>query len=430
MFTGFNITNILGSRIIDNDTPFIIIYCDDMSKFLDKLKFVNPYTIYRTNITRLTDYIKQRKIEFDISIFSPIGDICSDRKITKILLANKHIVPCSSAYKYIGKLGTSVLWIAEMKRKTIQSRSIGIILTNNMTPPSFETPVVPKSYLINMDFGQSLLKGNDFNILNVRSDGLWILIRDKFNTIQKWDTRDFKYISRKGNYLSVADDDSENIKLLPENSRNQKITITDDNQLMINNKCLEVTGSGKVVLKKCNSSNSQKWVSNGNNFISIANNVENKCIGYDENGDIILQQCENVSWTKQNDDSNNVTDNNWASIKGKTLVLKNRDNPWFTNEKIVKNIEYFQPPMPKPIGSYDDYTPSVVKCGPKENRISYDDINIHCKEPFQQKKKKKKKNTSSNFIILLLVIILLIVIIIKVYNKKGGRKNFRKVHFF
>jgi hypothetical protein len=420
MFTGFNITNILGSRIIDNATPFIIIYCDDMSKFLDKIKFVNPYTIYRTNIPRLTDYIKQRKIEFDISIFSPVGDICSDRKITKILLANKNIVPCSSVYKYIGKLGTSVLWIAEMKRKTIQSRSIGTILTNTMTPPSFETPVVPRSYLINMDFGQSLLKGNDLNILNVRSDGLWILIRDKFNTIPKWDTHDFKYISRKGNYLSVADDDSENIKLLPENSRNQKITTTDDNQLMINNKCLEVTSSGKVVLKKCNSSNSQKWISNGNNFVSIANNVENKCIGYDENGDIILQQCENVSWTKKNDDNNN-----WTNIKGKTLVLKNRNNPWFTNEKIVKNVEYFQPPIPKPICSYDDFTPAV-KCSPKE-KISYDDINIDCKEQFQQKKKnkKKKKNTSSNFIILLLVIILLIVIIIK-----GGRKHFKKVQFF
>ena len=328
MFTGLNITNILGHRDIDNDTPFIIISCDDMNKFLDKLEVINSHTIYRLNLIKLREYMGDKVIDFDINNFLSVGDLCSERKITQILLANKNIVPCSSAYTNIGKLGKMTMWIAKMKRKTSESRSMGIILTEGSIP-SYETPVVPKSYLVNMDFGQSLLKGNDFNVLNVWSDGLLILIRDKFNTSPKWknygdykDYKDYKDTSRQGNYSSVRSE------------------------------------------RKKNSNDTDKMKEN----------------------------------------NNKTNESTWANVKGKTLVLKNRDNPWFTNKTIVKNIENINLHT-KP----RDNTSNITK----EGFSNYGRLG-----KLSTPLKNKKQNTTNHFVVVLLVIILLIVLIIKISRKR------------
>lgn len=436
MFTGFSMTDILGSRNIDNDTPFIIVSSDNLHKLLDKVKFVNPYTIYRANMLKLGRYVRSKTYTIDLANFVPVGDMCSNRKITKILLANKHVVPTSPSYTRVGRLGGMSMWIAEMKRKNVESRSLGIVLTNGNSSPTFRTPVIPKSYLVRMDFGRSLLKGNDFNVLNVRSDGLWILIRNKFINPDspdspKWGSYgNFKYIDKKGNYLSVSTE-NDDVGLLPENSRKQKIRLTSNNQLAMNDKCLEVTSSGKIKLRKCSNNRSQKWIPNGSNFISASGGNFNKCLGYDHNGNIKLQECNKTEWTKQDYDEDDVSDIQWRTVRGKTLVLKNRDDPWFMNEKIVKSREYIKSHLPKALNEYDSYAKSAVNCGPKEERISYDDVNIHCKSKegfhnndknymgrdgthyMRKKRKRGIKGMTDSFILLLLIIVLLILVIIK-----------------
>jgi hypothetical protein len=379
MFEGFNITDILGTHNINNDTSFIILTNDNLYKFLDKIKVIQPYNIYRVNLNKLTSKIyKSTKNNFDINNFTSVGDLCStdSRFIKQILLANKHIVPFSKKYTKIGKIGESTMWISEMKRKSMESRSLGVIVTNNSSPPDFATPVLPKSYLIKMDFGKTLLKGNDFNILNIQSDGLWIIIREKFTNNNLLILMNNKYNIMNNNYSPISDDKylESNNKYLESNNK-KKMTLTNDNELMINNKCLEVTKSNKIILTKCNKSSTQKWSQYGDNFIYNINGINPKCIVYDDFGNIKLKNYK-------------ITDTYWSTISGKTLILKNRDKPWFINKKeqfINKNL--------------------------LKEKINFPNKKIPIKT------KENKSNTSNSFIIILLIIIILILVIVKI-NKK------------
>ena len=383
MFEGFNITDILGTHNINNDTSFIILTNDNLYKFLDKIKVINSYNIYRVNINKLTSQIyKSTKNNFDINNFTSVGDLCStdSRLIKQILLANKHIVPFSKKYKKIGKIGETTMWISEMKRKSVESRSLGVIITNNSSPPDFATPVLPKSYLIKMDFGRTLLKGNDFNVLNIELDGLWIIIREKFTNNNLLILMNNKYNIMNNinntNYSSISDD-----KYLKSNTK-KKMIITNDNELMVNNKCLEVTKSNKIILTKCNKSPTQKWSQYGDNFIYNINGINPKCIVYDNFGNIKLKNYK-------------ITDTYWSTINGETLILKNRDTPWFINKKdpfINKNLLKEKINFPNKKNS--------IKT--KENTST---------------NTSNTSNTSNSFIIILLIIIILILLIVKI-NKK------------
>jgi hypothetical protein len=332
MLTELEITDILGSNNINNNTPFLIVSYKHIQKFLVKIWSHNNYNIFSINYKKLVKYIKKIDNRYiDIDNFIPVGNLCSNIPITSIILANKYTVSTSQKYKKVGRINNLVLWTAHMKRKDTKLRSIGVVVTNGKNPPNFKTPVLPRSYLIKMEFPPNDVVGNEFNILNYKKDGLWIISRSKFSKLTdsfKLLSLDNKYLSSYNNTLQVRDSDS----------TNQNISYNAQGELVMDDMCIEA--GDNVKLSKCNKKNNQKWIPYNGNLLSSLNGKFSSCLGV-KNNKLITKKCNLLSdsdWDFQNTDFPDVRNYNWAKTKIKpdtNITLVNRDDPWFINKDIV-----------------------------------------------------------------------------------------------
>jgi hypothetical protein len=329
MLTRLTVTNILGARDIDNDTPFITVSSEDLHKYLKVIKYCNPHTIYRIKYKELARYIQKSEYSVDMRNFMPVGDICSADNITSLLLANKHMVATTTNYRNIGKMNGMYMWVGYIKRQGRESRSIGVITTETNNPPRYPVPVLPRMYLIKMDFGTGFIRGNDFDILSVKSDGLWIVTRNRFKEGSLYQN---SLTSQDRSGRQVVDNSSYAKDFT-------KLVYNENGQLLINDKCLTVDKHGKIKMRTCSKSKSQKWIRSGNNYVSMYNGRFNKCIGQNSSGSLVLKEyILNTNWNDTNRyDSDKIED--WKSVKGKALVLKDRANPWFLDKNVLNNSD-------------------------------------------------------------------------------------------
>lgn len=398
MLTRLNVTNILGGRDIDNDTPFIIVSSDNIEKFLSPIKFCNPHTIYRIKYREFVKYVQRKGVHsIDMRNFMPIGDLCSDKRINSLLLANRHIVPTTNNYRNIGKMNGLYMWVGFIRRQGAESRSIGVVTTKTKYSPKYFIPVLPRMYLIKMDFGSGFIRGNDFDILSVKSDGLWIMTRNRF---------------RAGSLyygdLNPSSSSRESKKKIGKNYDKDftKLMYNEHGQLLLNDKCITVDKYGKLKLRSCGENKSQQWLRSGNDYVSMYNNQFNKCIGTSSSGGLILKNYHpKTDWDGFDRQSEGVVED-WESVKGKTMVLRDRNNPWFLDKKILQNTEK----MGKTSMSAIEMLSHPIK-GKRHRKRSKDKYNISTI-------KDSKRKHIEMYVLIVLIIILLILIIIKLKNHK------------
>ena len=417
MFTGLEITDILGSRNIDNNTPFVIISYNNIHKYLNKLGSINQYNIYRINYEPLLSYVASEKntSEFNINNFIPVGDLCSKSAITNLILANKYVIPTTKRYKQVGTIDGMTLWTGFLKRKDKESRSIGIIVTKDKNPPEYRVPVLPRSYLVKMDFTESTVAGNEFDILSLKTDGLWMIVRNKFGK----SINNFKLLGLNGKYLSS---NNNKLQLRDKNSSNQSVSYNTQGELVMGGMCLTTNDNKSVTLDKCDRNKKQKWVPYNGNFISMLDNKFNSCLSVDNKDNVITKNCKlssEAEWDIQNGDVKDVRNITWPTVKGKTVVLTTKNNPWFLNKDIVGEKVYIKnngptsnDPYYKGYAKYKTHCKAPVEGDKTQGHgYSYADSLDNCVEGFSE--------TNDNFVLLILIIVLFILLIVKFnYTRK------------
>lgn len=416
MFAGFNVTDITGSTNINNDSPFIIVKSNNMHDHLVKITSDNGYSVYRLNYQSLSKLVNKYSAFIDMDNYMSIGDLCSSGEITDVILANKNTIASMNKYKKVGTIGNHTAWVGKATKNGNELRSIGVVLTEKDSPPKFNIPILPINYLVKMHFGGSKIRGNEFNILSYFTDGLWTIVVSKFMDHESY----FKYSNTNGKYLSSI---NSTLSMKDSKDNMQNIRYTSDGQLMIDNKCITVN-NGKLILSvRSNTDLNQKWVKKADKFMSLSDSNFNKCLGIDKNNNVVLKNCpKSVEWDFQNVDYIDVRNPKWKSVKGKSLVLVDRNDPWFLNKDIVDVIEHPGNGKISPIGYdlvKDDQTPSRIGGTPKKNRSSFSD------GYFDGDQKDKiietfddESDSSDNFLLILLSIVLLIVIIIRIRRKR------------
>jgi len=339
----------LNKSSINNNTTFIIFNYNKLVEICDIIGEIDNFKVYRLNVNRYNNIIKNYNIKINLNNFIPVGDYCiqNNEKFDKIILANKNFITTSNKYKYIGRINSYYFWKAVIKRKNLVSRSFGVVTTKSKIPPIYNIPIIPNSYLVNMNIlDNNIISGNEFNVLNHKDDGVFIFIKNKLlnfdeNNIIKNNNTSFKYKNKN---------------------------------LIINDLC--ATYGDTVTLKKCENLVTQRWNKINDKFISILDKKKNKCVSF-ENNKIKIINC-----------SNNNS-NKWIPIKGKNLILKTFNNPWYNDKNIVKN----------------------KKLKHKNENFS-SNINMIKEDEYIN------NNTNNNVMLFGLLVLLIIIVIIKWRNKK------------
>lgn len=421
MFSELIITDILGSEIINNNTPLIIISASSVSleQYLNLVTTIDSSKIYKLNhellvknISTLSDKLPS---SFNITNFIPVGDICSSTRIKSIVLANKYILPTTNKFRKVGNLAGLTFWVGYLKRKDKESRTLGVCTTTNNNPPDHRVPVLPRSYLIKMDFPTGKVAGNELNILNIKSDGLWMILRHKFTR----GNNNFKLIGLNGKYLSS---DNNKLQLKEGNTTNQNVSYNVQGELVMGNMCITTNDNKEVYLEKCSKKSGQKWSPYNGNYISMMDNKFNTCLSVGNRNNIVASECDprkESEWTQQDIDGADIANYTWPTAKGKTVVLVEKDDPWFLNKDIVGNVTH----VPHKFSVSAPYDTSQAHTSEsKYNKTPTDFIRGYS---YAEQAKNIEgfgdtENNNDTFSIILLIIIILILFIVKIgyFQKK------------
>ena len=413
MFSELTITDILGSEIIDNNTPLIIVSASPASlvQYLTLVTTIDSNKIYKLNekslITDLSKVSDKIPLGINIANFVSVGDICSSTRIKHIILANKYILPTTNKFRKVGSFSELTFWVGYLKRKDNESRTVGVCSTTDGNPPNYRIPVLPKSYLIKMDFPSGNVAGNEFNILNAKPDGLWMILRHKFSK----NNNNFKLMGLDGKYLSSH---NKNLRMRDGTTSNQNVSYNVQGELVMGDMCITTNDNKQVSLEKCNKKSGQKWFPYNGNYISMLDNKFNTCLSVGATDSIVTKECEpreESEWTQQDTDGVNNTNYTWPMINGKTVVLVENDNPWFLNKDIVGQVTHIPSNLPDD-GPCDAEQYGIFKS--KYNKTPDDFIRGYSyAEQDKNIEGFDAEENNDSFCVLLLVLIIAILLIIK-----------------
>lgn len=301
------ITDIFGSKQISNDTPILIIRNLPLSYLTphdeDTTEYARSEGIYNINIDKLHNSL-EKKVQY-INIFIPIGQVKINEKygdtIFDTLLANTKLIMTTTNYIKLCKNE----WIGIINKKDGSSlKSLSTIHSQNK--PEYQIPVFPKSAIKIVDYMNKPYYDLYINAKCMKN-GYRILNQYYFSGVQH------KMIDTSGEIRSMY---------IPESSgeTNRKVYYTTQGSVNSDTNC----------------------VSNDND-ISI-----NECNGTVNNDVIFGLKNKKSDWFN----------------KKKTLVLKQRDEPWFLDANIVGDVLHTTDPHKvtgavKVIGTIDDNTDEI-----------------------------------------------------------------------
>jgi hypothetical protein len=331
------INDILGSNKITINTPIIILRnipkrylvpYDRKSPILDDRIHRD---IYYVDTVKLQDDLTHR-IQF-IERFIPVGqvDLHDGAKTYTMIMANTRIIPVTNNYEEIKKN----VWIATIRKNEKISKSLGTIYSESK--PKVMIPVFPASYMKKSDMNQDEIINSKNNELYAYSDiysdnshGRWMINKYKFNI----DKSHLKMIDSTGEisdmYIPLA-------TLSPVTPGN----ILDDNELDSDKKF-----NRKVYFT------TQGDISSDPNCIPPRDNMSgmtiNQCNGIDDDqlfatftssddmNNLSSKQGTKSSRTKKSNITQTQSESQSpAQIQGNRLILKEKDEPWFTKQSIV-----------------------------------------------------------------------------------------------
>ena len=96
----------LNKSSINNNTTFILLNYDKLVEICDIVGEIDNLKIYRLNVKKYKNIIKNYNIKINLNNYIPVGDYCiqNNKQFNKIILANKNFITTTNKYKYIGKI--------------------------------------------------------------------------------------------------------------------------------------------------------------------------------------------------------------------------------------------------------------------------------------------------------------------------------------
>ena len=340
------ITDIFGNKLINNTTPFLILFSNEWKQYLilkdtykDDLQTSNPVKsyIYKVNETKLIDEFKNAGI--DINNFTSSSDLLvfNNEAIKQVLFVNKNISKTPLDFISLQIYNNGTIWepIGDPGYK-----SIGLIYTKGNRKPDCENiPLIPVELLLKIKNGPltGFQSYSEFKNLSTDIHGFFTIDRSRISP----DNYDyFKMLSFDGKYLTKVDD---KFALINNKNKNrhpeQIIKYSINGDIIIKNKCLSIDDDNNIFFEDCNNSLNNKWNILNNNIIS---RKTNKCLtANNDNDSLDVQDCidSNIDqqFTKELPayKSTIKDDFKWKNIKGKSVVLSHNDNPWYLNKDIA-----------------------------------------------------------------------------------------------
>lgn len=329
-----DISDILGSNKIHINTPILVLTnvplwylvpvygSDNHDQRIDQQI---DRKIYDVDIDKLHNNLEKR-VSF-IDKFVPIGQVQINNRSKKtfdIILANTRIVSLTTNYEQIYK----GVWVGTIRKNNKLSRSLGTIYSPSESP-TLAVPVFPSSYLKHEDSDSSESEDSipqQNSLYSHKSYGRWTLNPYKFNV----DKSHLKMIDSAGKISSMF------IPVTPGSSINMSKDLLDeiasDNIGKNYNRKVYYTTQGSVV--------------NDTNCVSPLDNINkmtiNECNAYSVNDSDLVGE-DGVQVRKKKQSAQQPLRSNWFK-RGKTLVLKEKDEPWFLDASIVGAVLHLTDP--------------------------------------------------------------------------------------
>lgn len=296
-----------------NNAGFGIMTSNNIMQFLDKIIMSENITLYNMKFNNSVNFGHICTINNAIPtqlLFYPNEN--QENNTTKL-------IDFAHDYEYVAPFDNGYIW---KPIGSIDYMAIGLVYALSK-PTNLKIGVVHKKYVLNTKSGiANFTAGNEFGLLSHYTYGSYTLNRPvimEMNTNFKLSSYNNEYITQINNTINIA----------PSSLLNQNINYTPENNLSINNKCIDIANS-KIVVNQCNKNTlSQKWYPFQNKFKSYSSDA---CLATDTDAatniaNLITDDCagNNSDWAIQN------TDSQQFNVSGEKVILVETNNPWYIN---------------------------------------------------------------------------------------------------
>lgn len=329
--TQIKLYDIFGSTMITLKTPIVILR-NVSPEYLSIPEFKNDdgiilddVGIYNINIDKLHNDIGHYYTFIDR--FTPVGQVYSDGEVSErlftIILANTYIFNLATQYKEISRN----IWVGYYSKSDVNSRTISCIYS--IGSPQTKYPVFPSSYLKKVD-----TDADDEDTYKIYSDlfvtkqsGKWVFDTLKFNM----DKTRLVMIDSAGSisnmYIPKPVTPKDVIDIgYGDDSYDRKVYFTTQGSIVGDSNCVPpLNNMNKMNINECNGM--------GSHNIGTKNNVDTEYSINAHDDDQLSLGMNDIAITDIS--SNTRTKKGKTFSKGKNLVLREKDEPWFKNREIV-----------------------------------------------------------------------------------------------
>ncbi len=336
------ITDLMGSKKIDINTPVLILTNVTCSYLLPHTSLTN---VYYVDVVKLhNDLLNSEKF---INNFIPVGQIQINdlTKTFTLIMANVLIIPVTTSFEEI----TKNIWIGVIRKNDKICRSLGTIY--NVGKPPISIPVFPNSFLkkLNAQFDDLY-----DDLYSYKKYDRWAFNKYKFNI----DKKNLKIIDGMGEInnmyipmttmnINVNNNDISNMY-------NHKEYFSTQGSIAKDNHCISPKQEFyKISLNHCNTMLDQNRSLLEENLNNNQNNnqrlIDHRLLDQrlldqtlltveptiEANDEGLLSMNESREYKVESCSKKN--NSGWFK-KGDTLILKEKDDPWFLDQQIVGNV--------------------------------------------------------------------------------------------
>lgn len=290
---------------------------------INKIKYDTEKDYYKDSYTDSDNYsnltIQDRDVDGDEPKTVSIQHIST-------ILVNTRIVPMSNEYVKIGKN----IWIADTTTNNIRMRSLSTIYSEKR--PEFSIPVFPLSFLERVSSADNR---SSYELFSDKSYGVYVL-NDTALNIDKLNMRMINPMGRVEinprvfvpmNPRELSQDNETGL----DKKYNRKVYFTAQGSLAADDNCVKpIDNMMKMHMMECNGYKSDledNYNTNTSNNIDLTNNIEHmnntKLMGSIEDDRVFGKV---------------ITE------KDKKIVLREKDEPWFTDPYIVGEVAEYDDP--------------------------------------------------------------------------------------
>jgi hypothetical protein len=209
-----------------------------------------------------------------------------------------------------------------------------------------------------------------------------------------------KIVTENYKYITNSKNDTLNVKSKNTTTDDQNVTISDNGELIINNRCITLGDNNVLHLDKCINSQEQMWEMDYNSILSQKNK---QCISHDDNS-LFTNECDSSEKQSFSIERSSTPEPGQNIYIGKRLKLVEATEPWHLN----KDFTFIEP--------------SAIE-NPPNNKKMYDYGRLkNCVvdtfiEGFGCVKKRKITLFNATLLILLMIVITLLIYFILSTNK-------------